>query len=158
MKPRLIHTGLINVLLSSTTSWAQSSSDDTAYRLTGTDMLWQLAVIGLFIYGVTTIVKTLSDNRVKKLLIEKGLPEQQIKYVFGKDPRMELLSALKYGFLSFGIGAGLVLNYSSWPFGIITFGLIGVGAALGFLLYALVAGIILGKSRSKDKEQHSSDS
>ncbi|MBA4853038.1 hypothetical protein [Emticicia sp. BO119] len=102
------------------------------------EQLWQLTAVTLLVYLLTSIVKTLSDNRLKRLLIEKGLATNQLKYLFGQDPRVGLLQSLRYGLLALGIGGGLWFNHFL-PFGLITFGLIGIGASIGFLLYVLIA-------------------
>lgn len=108
--------------------------------------LWQLTAVTLLVYLLTSIIKTLSDNRLKRLLIEKGLASHQVKHLFGQDPKVMLLQSLRYGLLALGIGSGLWLNHFL-PFGLITFGLIGIGASIGFLLYVVIAYQVIKRNR-----------
>lgn len=129
---------LVGGYVNPTPTWAQDTNTNGQLPNEIIEQLWQLTSVTLLVYLLTSIIKTLSDNRLKRLLIEKGLAANQVKYLFGQDPRVSLLQSLRYGLLALGIGGGLWVNHFL-PFGLITFGLIGIGASIGFLLYVIIA-------------------
>ena len=56
------------------------------------------------------IVKTISDNRVRKMLIQKGQLEPSLKDVFADYTDSQIPNALKWGMVLVGIGLGLIVG------------------------------------------------
>ena len=110
-------------------------------------------LIPLFIFlPVALIIKIISDNHIRRKLIEKGMVDENIKYLFMKRYSFHPVSNLKWGFILIGLGLPMVLSQFlpstfSDP-GI--FGLMFIFAGIGFVAYYLIAKNII--DIKKDQE------
>jgi hypothetical protein len=105
-----------------------------------------LIPITMFIAFVA-IVKIISDNRVKKMLIERGKVDENIKFLYQTPYWSTPLSSLKWGFVLVGIGLAFLLG-QLFPYSVsdeAVIGLMFLFAGVGFLLYYFMA-----KDRSQE--------
>lgn len=105
-----------------------------------TELLLPIGVLTTIAAGIGYFIKTLTDYRLKKRLIEKELVNQEVQALFKKEESSRLAS-LKWGLVVFFGGIGLIIiNYvdfyrdSPLPFGIFA-----VSLSLGFLVYFVAA-------------------
>ena len=72
-------------------------------------MIDELVPIVLFIvFGA--IVKIVSDNKVRRLAIEKGMINENIKYLYLDKFEARVPSSLKWGMVLIGIGLALTIG------------------------------------------------
>ncbi|WP_315821601.1 DUF6249 domain-containing protein [Paraflavitalea speifideaquila] len=95
------------------------------------------ALILIFFYVVLTIIRINANKALKIRMIEKGLPEETLKQLFTFSRTEPMFGALKWGLVLAGTGAGAVVAHFL-PFGLMTFGIITLFAALGFYIYYLL--------------------
>ena len=80
------------------------------------------------------IIKIISDNRIRRALVEKGVVDENIKYLYATDPASNPQSSLKWGMVLIGVGLALVLNIV-FPY--------QVSEVMAFGLMFLFAGVAL---------------
>jgi len=103
-----------------------------------------LSVIGIIAFGIITLVKTITEYKLKRRLIDKAevnegfssALEESIKSISTKVERASY-PTLKWGLVFLCVGAGLItLNYLEFNMqSTLPFGIISACAALGFLIY-----------------------
>ena len=75
-------------------------------------MMEELIPIVLFIaFGY--VIKVMSDNSVKKRLIEKGLVDENLKYLFAEKKANNTPSSLKWGMVLTAVGLAIFLG-TTW--------------------------------------------
>lgn len=92
-----------------------------------------------FFFAVAAIVKFVSDNRTRRLLIEKGIMDEKVKYLY-KDS-VQPLSSIKWGLVLVGIGLALLIG-QVFRYDITkeaTIGLMFLFAGIGFVIYYFLA-------------------
>ncbi len=99
-------------------------------------------MIPLVIFGsVVAIVKILSDNKIRRQLIDKGQVDDRARAFLTRDAELARLSSLKWGMVLIALGVGLLVSYMNPDMledgG--TFGLMLVLAGVAFLIYYAVA-------------------
>ena len=101
--------------------------------------------------GIALVFKIIADGITRNKLINKGMVDENIKYLFKDYARIQPLNNIKWGFILLGIGLALILK-QILPFYVAdesVFGLMFIFAGAGFLTYYLVA-----DKRMKDKNQN----
>lgn len=99
-----------------------------------------LIPITLF-YIVYLIIKTVSDNRVRQKLIDKGLVDEKVKYLFVKNTEMQPMPSLKWGIVLIAVGIALFIN-AMFPLlmeGPASFGFVSILAGFAFVVYYFIA-------------------
>lgn len=99
----------------------------------------ELIPIVMFI-TIGYVIKVLSDNVTKRKLIEKGVVDENIKYLYDQ-PGSRITATLKWGMVMIGIGLAIIIAYL---FGYdiedeITFALLFIFAGLGLLFFYIIA-------------------
>jgi hypothetical protein len=100
--------------------------------------------IALLIF-IAVIVRTISDNKTKRRLIEKGVVDEKLKTLFDERPEFHVLTVLKWAFVLIGIGAAVLLarlapSHQAREF---MMGLMFLFSGAGLVLYYLIARHIL---------------
>jgi hypothetical protein len=111
--------------------------------------------IVLIIFGTAAfVIKVISDNRIRRRLIEGGQVDEKVKYLYfrpgngGADP----LSSVKWGMVLVAIGLALLLG-QLFPYDItemMTIGFMFLFAGLAFLIYYFIQ---KGKSEDLPEEE-----
>jgi len=75
------------------------------------EVLMPIAVIGSF----AVIIKIMLDARTRNKLIDKGLVDEKVKYLFSRyhGPEQRKLSNLKWGMVLVGIGLAALLAFDA---------------------------------------------
>jgi len=94
------------------------------------------------------VIKSISDNRVRHRLIEKGLLDKNINILYAERLEGSYLSALKWGLLMVGLGMALLITqlfpeYISEEF---TVGGMFIFAGAAFLIYYFIARNLISKN------------
>jgi len=106
-----------------------------------------ISVIGIIAYSIITLVKLISDFKLKKRLIDKA--EVNVNFSNALEESMKTISSnyernryptLKWGLVFLFAGVGLItLEYLQYEFkSPLPFGIILASTSLGFLIYYLV--------------------
>ncbi len=98
------------------------------------------------------VIKTISDNALRRKALEKADLNEHIKYLFDRPGGLERspMSAVKWGLVLIGLGAAIFVG-RLFPYDIyesVTIGLMMLFAGLGFVIYYFLASKAL-----KDKEK-----
>lgn len=90
-------------------------------------------------FAVVAIIKFISDNRIRRMLIEKGMVDEKLKYLYREPDRS--LSSIKWGMVLIGIGLALLIG-QVFRYDLsdeATIGLMFLFAGLGFIIYYFMA-------------------
>ena len=101
-------------------------------------MMEELIPMVLFL-TVGWIVKIVSDNKTRRLLIDKGEVNENAKFIFDR-PQSQIAASMKWGFVLIGVGLALLIStmtYSITEEG--TFGLMFLFAGVGLLVFYFIA-------------------
>ncbi len=111
-----------------------------------------------FFIIVFLIVKLVYDYKLRRLALEKGLVDQNLKFLFEDRFEGRVPAALKWGFVLVGIGLAIVIG-RMFPYEMVeqvTVGCIFLFAGLGLVLYYFVANRLLEKKKeaAESTESH----
>lgn len=109
-------------------------------------MIDELIPIVLFIvFGA--IVKIISDNKVRRLAIEKGMINENIKYLYLDKFETRVPSSLKWGMVLIGIGLALTIGQvlPSRLSETATVGLMFLFAGIALVVYYFIGSRLLKK-------------
>ncbi len=110
------------------------------------EVLMVLAVFGSISFTIVSIIRSISDHKLKNKLIERAGADEKFNSALSESlksisasahPEMNKYPALKWGLLFFFAGIGLItieyldFNYNST----LPFGILSTSIALGFLVY-----------------------
>ncbi|MEM9327683.1 MAG: DUF6249 domain-containing protein [Bacteroidota bacterium] len=101
------------------------------------EFLLPIGVLGTIGLTIGYLIKTMTDYRLKKKLIEKGLISQEAGSLFQSHKSENKYASLKWGLIILCGGIGLIIiNYIEYyrdsP---LPFGVLAVSIASGFLIY-----------------------
>jgi Na+-translocating ferredoxin:NAD+ oxidoreductase RnfD subunit len=74
----------------------------------------ELIPIVLFIC-VPVIIKIVSDNSIRKMLIEKGMLDENVKYLYANSFDRKVPPALKWGMVSIAVGLAVFISEVFYP-------------------------------------------
>ena len=113
--------------------------------------VWEAAIpIGLFVV-LAFIVKIIVENSTRKKLINKGLVDENLKYLFPDRLKSQPLSSLKWGMVCIAIGIALFVGQMAPPDLVeeVTIGAMFVLAGLALVVYYPIASRMLKKSKEE---------
>ncbi|OQX95371.1 hypothetical protein B6I21_05785 [candidate division KSB1 bacterium 4572_119] len=90
---------------------------------------------------VALIIKIISDNSIRRKLIEKGMVDENVKFLFLKKQSFHPISNIRWGLVLIGIGLPFLIRQVA-TFDISDEGVIGmmlVFAGIGFVVYYFLA-------------------
>lgn len=67
-------------------------------------------ISGIFLVSVIMLIKLLSDNKIRHKLIDKGMVDENIKYLYGRNEVYGVPSALKWGMVLIGVGLAFLIG------------------------------------------------
>jgi len=105
-----------------------------------------------FFLMVAYIIKILSDNKIRRLAIEKGLLNENMKYLYYDRFEGKVPASLKWGFVLLGIGLAIFVGQMA-PTGNteeVTIGGMFLFAGLGLIIYYFVAKQIYKKAKEEE--------
>ena len=103
--------------------------------------LTEILVPGVFCFTLLALIKVISDNKIRRRLIEKDLVNENLQYLYAQQAGYKLPSSLKWGFVLVGIGLAFIIGLFM-PSSIndeVTIASMFILAGLGFLLYYYVS-------------------
>lgn len=105
-----------------------------------------------FFFTVAAIIKWAMDNKTRRLLIEKGMVDEKLKYLFSEPPQS--LSSIKWGLVLIGIGLALMIG-QIFRYEIsneVTVALMFLFAGVGFIVYYFIAKSKLRESKTEGQK------
>ena len=108
-----------------------------------TEMLLPIGVLATIATGIGYFLKTVTNYRLKKKLIERNLVNSEAVDLF-KEQTDNRYSSLKWGLIVFFAGTGLIIMHSLEYYrdSPLPFGIFAVSISLGFLVYFFLVGKI----------------
>lgn len=102
-----------------------------------------------FFVVVAYVVKIILENSTKKKLIDKGMVDENIKYLYLDKPRSQILSALKWGMAAIGIGIAIFIG-QMMPHDVreeVTIGCMFIFGGLALVIYYAIANRMMKKHK-----------
>lgn len=102
-------------------------------------------------FVIAYVVKIISDNKIRKLAIEKGMVSEDMKFLYSDQYEGKVPASLKWGFVLIGIGLALFIGQMA-PSAIteeITVGGMFFFAGVGLVIYYFVANRIYKKAKQE---------
>jgi len=116
------------------------------------DKMWEmLPLIAMFLV-VPVVIKLLSENKTRRKLIEKGLVDENIKYLFPDKPKDYVSSSLKWGMVLIAMGLAVFAGQMA-PRDLmeeVTIGCMLILGGLALVLYYIIANKKLNKSKEEN--------
>jgi hypothetical protein len=93
------------------------------------------------------IIKLALDHRMRQTLIDKGMVDEKVKYLYQENGAARALSSLKWALVLIGLGTAIVVGQlvPARMMEEVTFGGMFLFAGIGLLVYYLVAARMFGK-------------
>ena len=117
--------------------------------------LWEAlpVIVMLLVFGAG--FKLLLDYLTRKKLIDKGMVDENIKFLYADSPESRVLSSLKWAMMSIGVGIAIFIGQLGPPDLVeeYTAGGMFIMAGLGLLLYYLIANKKVSNNKDKEPEK-----
>ena len=114
------------------------------------EKMWEMFPLIVMFLIVPVIIKMLSDNKTRRKLIEKGLVDEKIKYLFMDKPKDYVNSSLKWGMVLIAIGLAVFVGQMV-PKELVEEVTIGAMFVLGGLALVVYYAIASKKINEQDK-------
>jgi asparagine N-glycosylation enzyme membrane subunit Stt3 len=116
--------------------------------------MWEMIPLIVMFVMIAVVVKYILDYKTRTKLIDKGMVDENVKYLYADRPESQILSSLKWGMMLIGVGAAVLIGQLAPPDLVeeYTIGGMFILAGLGLCLYYLIANHKMRKSREKGLE------
>lgn len=115
------------------------------------DNLVPIIIVPVIFFAFVAMVKIISDNLIRRRLIEKGMVDEKVKYLADLSGSGKNMSSIKWGITLIAIGSAFIIPQFFYRVSDeVTVGLMFIFAGLGFLIYYFIA---KGQSRASSEEQ-----
>jgi hypothetical protein len=118
------------------------------------DKMWEMLPLIVMFLVVPFIIKMLSDNKTRRKLIEKGLVDEKIKYLFMDKPKEYVSSSLKWGLVLIAVGLAVFVGQMA-PKELVEE--VTIGAMFVFGGLALVIYYAMASKKIKEQEKTRSE-
>jgi di/tricarboxylate transporter len=113
------------------------------------DKAWEMLPLIVFFGLIAYVVKILLENATRRKLIDKGMVDENVKYLFLDKPKSQILPALKWGMVAIGIGIaifiGQMVQYDLREE--VTIGCMLIFGGLALVIYYAIANKMLEKHK-----------
>jgi len=108
-----------------------------------------ILITAIIFFSVIAFLKILVDAKIRHKLIDKGMVDENIKYLYPERSELNVPASLKWGMVLVGIGLGFVIGQlvPSHMSDEVTVGSMFILAGLGLILYYFVAKKMINKSK-----------
>ena len=113
-----------------------------------------IIVVAIIFASILLFTKILSDNRIRNKLIEKGLVDENVKYLYSNRFEGSIPSSLKWGIVLTGIGLAFLIGQLV-PVDIkeeMTISAMFLLAGLGLIVYYLIGKNMSDRNKEKSKK------
>lgn len=116
------------------------------------DKAWEMLPLIVFFVVVAYVIKIILDNATRKKLIDKGMVDENVKYLYLDKPSSQNLSALKWGMVAIAIGVaifiGQMVQYDLRDE--VTIGCMFIFGGLALVIYYPIANRMLEKHKREN--------
>ena len=108
-----------------------------------------ILVPAVFCFAIVAIIKIVSDNKIRRRLIEKDQVNENLKYLYSNLQEYSIPSSLKWGMVLIGIGVAFIIGLMM-PGHLqdeVTAASIFILAGVGLLLYYFLANRMFSKAK-----------
>ena len=116
------------------------------------DKAWEMLPLIVFFVVVAYVIKIILENATRKKLIDKGMVDENVKYLYMDKPTSQTLSALKWGMVAIGIGVaifiGQMVQYDLREE--VTIGCMFIFGGLALVIYYPIANRMLQKHKQEN--------
>ena len=121
------------------------------------DKAWEAVPVIIFFGVVAYVVKIILENATRRKLIDKGMVDENVKYLYTDRPTSQNLSALKWGMVAISIGIaifiGQMVQYDLREE--ITIGCMFIFGGLALVIYYPIANRMLEKHKKENSNLRS---
>ena len=104
-------------------------------------------ICAIIFFAFIALIKILSDNRVRRLLIEKGVVDENVKYLYANRLEAYAPASLKWGMVLVGIGLAFLIGvFMPSLKEAITVSFIFILGGAGLIIYYFYARSVMKKS------------
>lgn len=116
--------------------------------------VWEAVPLIVFFGVVAYVVKIILENATRRKLIDKGMVDENVKYLYADKPESRILSALKWGMVLIAIGLAIFVGQMVRPDLVeeVTIGCMFIFGGLALVIYYMIANRMLDKSKEKGSE------
>ncbi len=72
--------------------------------------MYNVLIVTVIFISFVALVKILSDNHTRKLLIQKGLVDEKVRYLFANQSEAMAPSSMKWGMVLIAMGLAFVIG------------------------------------------------
>jgi len=101
------------------------------------EQITDVFIVAVVFYAIVAVIKIVSDNRVRNKLIEKGLLDENTKYLY-MQPGVNVPSALKWGLVFIFLGSAVLVS-KLFDYQEFTIGFMFLFAGAGLILFYVIA-------------------
>jgi hypothetical protein len=116
------------------------------------DKAWEMLPLVVFFGVVAYVIKIILENAIRRKLIDKGMVDENVKYLYMDKPTSQTLSALKWGMVAIGIGLaifiGQMVQYDLREE--VTIGCMFIFGGLALVIYYPIANRMLQKHKQEN--------
>ncbi|UCE23548.1 MAG: hypothetical protein JSU74_09620 [Candidatus Zixiibacteriota bacterium] len=114
--------------------------------------MWDAVITAVVFVGLTAIFKVFADAVIRGKLINKGLVDENVKYLFKKNTDLQPVTNVKWGLVLVGLGLALLIKqfYPYYMRDESVLGLMFLFAGIAFLIYYWVAKGKIAEQENKD--------
>ena len=108
-------------------------------------------ITGIVFVSIIVLIKLLSDNKIRSKLIDKGMIDENIKYLYANQLEYRTPSALKWGIVLICLGLAFLIGQlvPSHVSGEITIACLFLLGGLGLIFYYFIAKNMSNQNNNK---------
>ncbi len=114
--------------------------------------LTAVLIVATVFFSMVSIVKIISDNMMRRKILEKGMLDENIKYLYAQTSQQQVPASLKWGMVLIAVGAAIFIG-QFFPHTFseeATIGVMFLMAGLALILYYFIARRILKQSEEAE--------
>jgi hypothetical protein len=110
---------------------------------------WEAVPLIAFFGVIAYVVKIILDNATRRKLIDKGMVDENVKYLYLDKQKSPILSALKWGMVAIGVGIAIFIGQMVQPDmrEEVTIGCMFIFGGLALVIYYAIANKMLEKHK-----------
>jgi len=119
---------------------------------------WDTLPLIVFLVILAFIVKIIVEHTTRRKLIDKGMVDENVKYLFPDKIKSQTLSSLKWGMVSIGVGLAVFVGQMVGADLVeeVTIGAMFIFAGLALVIYYPIANRMLKKAKEENNRSQQS--
>ena len=119
---------------------------------------WDTLPLIVFLVILAFIVKIIVEHNTRRKLIDKGMVDENVKYLFPDKIKSQTLSSLKWGMVSIGVGLAVFVGQMVGANLVeeVTIGAMFVFAGLALVIYYPIANRMIKRAKEENNRSQQS--